>query len=139
MSIQREAFRLKKKAAWIACIVGLALSAGAIYCAELPVRALGMAAEKFGTDEQTARLLITLSHALIRLNWLLLLPGTLLTALPIYRFQVTKRVWLKILCILGILILLPVLTLFSMITMYVNKIPIFTLLRILIQWAMAGA
>ena len=66
-------------------------------------------------------------------------PVTALRALPIYRFQVTKRVWLKILCVLGILILLPVLTLFSMITMYVNKIPIFTLLRILIQWAMAGA
>ena len=130
---------MKKKAALTACLIGLILSAAAIYCAELPVRALGMAAEALGADEQTARLLTTLSSALIRLNWLLLLPGTLLTALPVYRLQVTKRIWLKILCVLSIPLLLLLLTAISMITMYVNKIPIFTLLRILIQWAIAGA
>ena len=130
---------MKKKAALTACIIGLALSAGAIYCAEPPVRALGLAAEILGTDEQTAWILNTLSQALVELNWLLLLPGTLLTALPIYRLQVTKRIWLKILCVLGVLILLPVLTLASMLTMHVNKVPISTLLKILIQWAMAGA
>lgn len=130
---------MKKKAVLIACMIGLALSAGAIYCAELPIRALGVAAEAIAADEQTAWILNTFSQALVELNWLLLLPGTLLTALPLYRLQVTRRIWLKILCILGLLILLLVLMIASMLTMHINKIPIATLLKILIQWAMAGA
>ena len=130
---------MKKKAALTACIIGLVLSAGAVYCAELPVRALSAMAELIGADEQTARLMAVLSHALVELNWLLLLPGTLLTALPIYRLQVTRRIWLKILCVLGVLILLPLLAIASILTMHVDKIPIAALLRILIQWAMAGS
>ncbi len=130
---------MKKKAALTACIIGLVLSAGAVYCAELPVRALSAMAELIGADEQAARLMAVLSHALVELNWLLLLPGTLLTVLPIYRLQVTRRIWLKILCVLGVLILLPLLAIASILTMHVDKIPIATLLRILIQWAMAGS
>lgn len=130
---------MKKKAALTACIVGLVLSAGAVYCAELPVRTLSAIAELIGADEQTARLMTVLSHALIELNWLLLLPGTLLTALPIYRLQVTRRIWLKLLCVLSVLILLPLLAIASILTMHVDKIPIAALVRILIQWAMAGA
>ncbi|MBQ2955068.1 MAG: hypothetical protein IJE08_01260 [Clostridia bacterium] len=130
---------MKTKPFLIAGFLGLILSVLAILCASAPVRLLAALAEAVADDEQAAWVLKTLSMALVQYNWLLIAPGTLLMGLPVYRFCVTRRIWLKLLSIIGMLFFFIVIIIASMLTMHVNKFPVYTVIRILIQLAMGGA
>lgn len=120
-------------------ILGLLLSAAACACAALPVRLAGDAASALGLEDQIVTMLSQLKKAEIVLPWWILAPGTLLLMLPLYRMCVTRHFIVGFLCLIPLILFLLVIWIGSMATMYVNKVPIFTLLRILYNWVMSGA
>ena len=68
-----------------------------------------------------------------------LLPGTLLIMLPVYRMCKTRRFFVGFLCFFPLIIFQVAVWIGSICTMYVNKIPIATTIRILYNWVMSGA
>lgn len=129
---------MKKKALFVSLALGLILSAGAVYCASLLLRLIEPAVSLIGIEGNVAAILMQLSRAAVRINWWIAAPGALLTSLPIYRLCVTRRKWLKFLCVLGILVFLLAIWLAAVLTMHVNSIPVGTALRILIKWILGG-
>ena len=123
-------------------IVSLILCALGIVAALGPVRLIGMLpellGEELGLEPQVAAIMMQFKKATVAFNWWLLIPGTLLIWMPVHRMCKTKHFIVGFLCFFPLIIFQLLVTLASVATMYVNKVPIATLLEILIKWAMNG-
>jgi len=128
-----------KKPCLKALIVSLILCTISILCAVIPLHIAGDVAAALELDSFVVTSLNQLKKAEVVLPWWMLLPGTLLIMLPVYRMCKTKRFFVGFLCFFPLIIFQLAVWVGSMCTMYVNKIPIATAIRIQYNWAMNGA
>lgn len=137
--MSKDTTQKKKKPYLKALIVSLILCAISVVCAVIPVRVAGDVASMFELDSFVVASLQQLKKATIDLPWWMLLPGTLLIMLPVYRMCKTRRFFVGFLCFFPLIIFQVAVWIGSICTMYVNKIPIATTIRILYNWVMNGA